>query len=119
MRINASQELSRRPRSNDREHRYWIFVKMEPNTRMKIKNVTSLDEFLTFEKNDSHPMNRWIYRGVSDAQFGLRPVIGRTPPLRKRRLDTVKILNDEENLLAAFKRHAPAYSDKSPLGELD
>jgi len=86
---------------------------------MKIVNVNGFEEFLELGKRDWHPIHRWVYRGVSNAEYGLRPVLGRTPRLREGEVDTFDILNKERILLENFKRHAPAYTNKSPVGDLD
>lgn len=86
---------------------------------MKTVKVSDLDDFLEIGKRDWHPIHKWVYRGVPDASFGLRPVIGRMPILREGKVDEFDILNKERFLLEEFKRHAPAYSDKSPVGDLD
>ncbi len=86
---------------------------------MKIQEVNSLDEFMKLGGRDWHPIHKWVYRGVPDADFGLRPAIGRNPIMREGKVDTWRIMDNEEHLLNEFKRHAPVYTEKSPVGDLD
>lgn len=86
---------------------------------MQIKHVETFDDFLKLGARDWHPIHRWIYRGVPDAAFGMRPVIGRNPVKREGKLDTGRLLDDERQLLSEFKRKASAYSTAVPVGDLD
>lgn len=86
---------------------------------MQIKQVEDLQEFMSLGAHDWHPIHRWIYRGVPNAAFGLRPVLGRDPPLCDGKIDTSRLLHDEEQLLSEFKRQASAYTTAAPVGDLD
>ncbi len=86
---------------------------------MKTSNVNTLDEFIALGTRDWNPMHKWVYRGVPDSEFSLRPVIGRLPRLRDGKVNAFDMLNKERMLLEGFKRRAPAYSEKSPVGDLD
>jgi len=86
---------------------------------VKDKRVNDFAEFMALSSRDWHPSNQVVYRGVPDADFGMRPVIGRNPYMRNGRVDTQLILHHERLLLDYFRRSAPAYTKIVPSGDLD
>ena len=59
---------------------------------------------------DSHSDSRWVFRGLSDISFGLRPSVGRTASF-----DPVQ----ERNLFELFKRRLPEFRSIEGLQDLD
>ncbi|HLO60334.1 MAG TPA: FRG domain-containing protein [Bacteroidales bacterium] len=84
---------------------------------MKIIRVKGIEDFIKKTQKDWHQINTWVFRGVHDASFTLRPSIGRYP--RKDKEDESFILNVERNLLRNFQRQSMAYTSIKPIGDLD
>jgi len=81
---------------------------------MKVKKVKSLINFIESNDEHWHPIHHWVFRGVPNANFGLRPTLGRH---RIQKPDW--ILNREMCLLEDFKRRAANLLEKNPSGDLE
>lgn len=81
---------------------------------MKIRKVTSLNDFIAQNEENWHPIHHWVYRGVPDTSFALRPTLG-----RHRIQNQDWLLNREMCLLNEFKRLAPGFIPNSPEGDLE
>lgn len=81
---------------------------------MKTKKVSSLIDFIRSNDSHWHPIHRWIFRGVPNAAFGLRPTLGRH---QIQKPDW--ILNREMCLLEDFKRRASSFLESVPVGDLE
>jgi hypothetical protein len=65
-------------------------------------------EFLAWV--DRHGESRWVYRGLGDSDFPLRPSVGRKKPYS---------LVEEQTLLEIFDRRITEYRDSGSLSEWD
>lgn len=87
-------------------------------SKCKVKNI---DEFLKLITDGYHPIDKWLYRGVTRASHSLHPVIGRRDALKFRKgvVNKQDFREKERRLLFEFKRQAFAYARRSPVGDLD
>lgn len=86
---------------------------------METVHVKGFSDFLTLLLRTSHPIHQYIYRGVPDEAFTLRPAIGRRSWIRDGDFDQFRFMNSEYNLLEEFKRRTPLMLSTYPTSDVD